>query len=129
MIRRARKEDIPGINHLLAQVLLVHHNGRPDLFKEKGQKYTEEELENLIQKVEDPIFVYEGEKGEILAHCFCQTMEYEDRPSSYPYKTLYIDDLCVDEAFTKSLTLMTISRLEKSIIKTILCICRIWRMK
>ncbi len=25
-------------------------------------------------------------------------MEHEDRPSSYPYKTLYIDDLCVDEA-------------------------------
>ncbi len=44
MIRRARKEDIPGINHLLAQVLLVHYNVRPDLFKEKGQKYTEEEL-------------------------------------------------------------------------------------
>ena len=68
-IRRAEIKDIPGINNLLAQVLLVHHKGRPDLFKEIGQKYTDEELQELIRKTQDPIFVYEdGGNGISCAH-------------------------------------------------------------
>lgn len=97
-IRRAEIRDIPGINKLLTQVLLVHHQGRSDLFKEIGQKYTDEELSELIKKTEDPIFVYENQEGKIIGHCFCQTIDREDRPSTYKYKTLYIDDLCIDES-------------------------------
>lgn len=97
MIRRATGNDIPGIKHLLGQVLLVHHKGRPDLFKEIGQKYLDEELAELIQVDENPIFVYEDEKGGILGHCFCQTIEREEGPNVYACKTLYIDDLCVEE--------------------------------
>lgn len=96
-IRRAETRDIPGINNLLAQVLLIHHNGRSDIFKEKGQKYTESELADLIKKTEDPIFVYEDETGKILGHCFCQTVDHPEGPATYKYKTLYIDDLCIDE--------------------------------
>ena len=33
-IRRAQEKDMKGINDLLYQVLMVHHNGRPDLFKD-----------------------------------------------------------------------------------------------
>lgn len=97
LIRRAEIKDIPGINNLLAQVLLVHHNGRPDLFKEKGAKYTDSELADLIKKTEDPIFVYEDDDGTIIGHCFCQTVVHEERPATYAYKSLYIDDLCIDE--------------------------------
>lgn len=96
LIRRAQISDIPGINHLLAQVLLVHHQGRPDLFKEIGQKYTDQELVDLINKTEDPIFIYE-EEGKVLGHCFCQTIIHEERPATHPYKSLYIDDLCIEE--------------------------------
>ena len=32
-IRRACESDLEGLNRLLCQVLAVHHNGRPDLFK------------------------------------------------------------------------------------------------
>ena len=32
-IRRAEEKDMEGINKLLQQVCLVHHKGRPDLFK------------------------------------------------------------------------------------------------
>lgn len=96
-IRRATPADIPGINALLGQVLLVHHEGRPDIFKEIGQKYTDAELIELINKTVDPIFVCEDEEGRIIGHCFCQTIDRPERPSTYAYKTLYIDDLCVDE--------------------------------
>lgn len=97
MIRRAQVGDILGINNLLGQVLLVHHKGRPDLFKEIGQKYTDEELVALIENIENPIFVYEDETGKILGHCFCQTIDKKEGPSLYACKTLYIDDLCIDE--------------------------------
>lgn len=97
MIRRAKINDIPGISELLSQVLLVHHIGRADIFKEEGQKYTSAELAELISRTEDPIFVFEGEDGKILAHCFCQTIDRPEGSSTYAYKTLYIDDFCVDE--------------------------------
>lgn len=96
IIRRAKSEDISGITRLLEQVLLVHHLGRPDIFKEKGQKYTEEELVEKIADDNNPIFVYE-EDGKILGHCFCQTKEQAESTNTYYYKNLYIDDLCVDE--------------------------------
>ena len=43
-IRFAREEDIPRIDQLLLQVCQVHHQGRPDLFRQGGRKYTDEEL-------------------------------------------------------------------------------------
>ena len=47
MIRRAQKKDIPRMLDLLAEVNLVHHKGRPDIFK-IGQKYSESELLELL---------------------------------------------------------------------------------
>ncbi|MBQ0028767.1 MAG: GNAT family N-acetyltransferase [Lachnospiraceae bacterium] len=96
-IRRAETRDIPGINNLLGQVLLVHHMGRPDIFKEKGQKYTTEELAEIIRDDKNPVWVCVDENNTVLGHCFCQTNKNPERPSSYAYKTLYIDDLCVNE--------------------------------
>lgn len=97
MIRRATEKDIPGIKKLLEQVLYIHHVGRPDIFKEKGQKYTNDKLAELIKVAENPIFVYEDENGDIIGHCFCQTIDRPESPNTYEYKTLYIDDLCIEE--------------------------------
>ena len=41
MIRNAVEKDIPKIEDLLLQVCLVHHEGRPDIFK-VGRKYSED---------------------------------------------------------------------------------------
>lgn len=43
-IRKAEPRDLKAVNRLLRQVLTVHHNGRPDLFKETGKKYTSMEM-------------------------------------------------------------------------------------
>lgn len=88
-IRRAKKEDIPQIEDLLYQVHKVHSDGRPDLFKAGGKKYTTEELERLIINDERPIFVAEDD-GVILGHAFCVFQHHN-------ISTLYIDDLCVSE--------------------------------
>ena len=44
MIRCAQSEDIQSILNLLEQVDMVHHSGRPDLFKGPATKYTKDEL-------------------------------------------------------------------------------------
>ena len=96
-IRRATQKDMPGINKLLNQVLMVHHNGRPDLFKANVKKYTDEELALIIEDDSKPIFVGVDEKEEVLGYAFCMFIQHINNNILTDIKTLYIDDLCVDE--------------------------------
>lgn len=96
-IRRALKEDIDGINKLLIQVLMVHHEGRPDLFKKDVKKYTDEELLAIILDDERPIFVGVDAEGRVLGYAFCVLQSHPHDNILTDIKTLYIDDLCVDE--------------------------------
>ena len=48
LVRHAEIKDIPGILELLVQVDMVHHKGRPDLFKGPATKYNAEELKQII---------------------------------------------------------------------------------
>ena len=96
MIRKANKEDIRGIIALLYQVDAVHHGIRPDLFKSNTPKYNEQELETILNDSSKPIFVYEAE-NRILGHAFCQITEVKDHRLLQDIKTLYIDDICIDE--------------------------------
>ena len=97
MIRRAINEDIPGIMKLLVQVDMVHHNGRPDIFKGPATKYDEEELKEIIKDDTKPVFVYVDDKGNVLGHAFCIFMQIKENKILTDIKTLYIDDICVDE--------------------------------
>ncbi|MBE5878239.1 MAG: GNAT family N-acetyltransferase [Lachnospiraceae bacterium] len=96
-IRRAREQDMDGISDLLCQVLMVHHNGRPDLFKAGCKKYTDEELRALIRDDSKPIFVAVDELGKVAGYAFCIFQQHIDNNILTDIKTLYIDDLCVDE--------------------------------
>ena len=95
-IRLANHTDIPGMIRLLQQVGQVHHDIRPDLFREGAQKYSEEDLAALLQDATRPIFVG-VEDGRMLGYCFCVIEEVKDNPVLRDVKSLYIDDLCVDE--------------------------------
>ena len=97
MIRRAKEQDIPKILDLLRQVCLVHHKGRPDIFN-VGTKYSEEELRSLLKDDSRPILVCTDENDTVTGYCFCIYQRHEDHPVMSDIKTLYIDDLCVDEA-------------------------------
>ena len=96
-IRRAARKDMDGINKLLCQVLMVHHNGRPDLFKAGAKKYTDEELAGIVADDSKPIFVAVDEKEEVLGYAFCVFQQHLNNNILTDIKTLYIDDLCVDE--------------------------------
>ena len=96
MIRRAQAGDLAGIRSLLFQVNQIHADGRPDLFKAGGIKYTDEELLAIFQDDLRPVFVAE-EDGAVLGYAFCILEETRETTSLRPIRTLYLDDLCVDE--------------------------------
>ena len=98
-IRRAIPEDLPGIDKLLSQVNAVHHEGRPDLFN-LGRKYTDSELLDILADDTRPIFVAvdnNGAEGEIMGYAFCVYQQIIGDNIRTDIRTLYIDDLCVDE--------------------------------
>ena len=96
ILRRAETRDIPAIMALLIQVNMVHHNGRPDLFKGPTTKYTEAELAAILADDATPVFVCTDEAGRVLGHGFC-VMQHSGGQLMEEHDTLYIDDICVDE--------------------------------
>lgn len=95
MIRKASNKDIHRIIELLHQVNMVHHVIRPDLFKPHTTKYNEQELEAMFKDNSKPVFVYDD--GGVLGYAFCQLTEVKDHLLLEDNKSLYIDDICVDE--------------------------------
>jgi ribosomal protein S18 acetylase RimI-like enzyme len=97
-VRRAVTKDIPEIARLLYQVNNVHADIRPDLFVHDKRKYTDEEIKAIIKSDETPVFVcYEDVNSEtLLGYCF-SVFEQKHGHSLQPVKTLYLDDICVDE--------------------------------
>ena len=96
-VRMAQEKDIERIHSLLAQVAMVHHKGRPDLFKPGKSKYTDEELKALLKDGSRPILAAVDENDRMLGYAFCIFRQYKDHNIMTDIKTLYIDDLCVDE--------------------------------
>ena len=94
-IRQAVTADIPHIIRLLHQVNMVHHQLRPDLFKPHTTKYSAEQLAAMISMDSQPIFVFDD--GDISGYVFCQIQQVQNDRLLQDRKTLYIDDLCVDE--------------------------------
>ena len=97
IIRRAEENDIKEILRLLSQVLEVHASIRPDLFISGTTKYTDEELKKIIYDDNKPIFVA-VEDDKVLGYVFCEIDDFPKRNAMVAYKSLYIDDLCVDES-------------------------------
>ena len=76
-IRRAAESDMDVINKLLYQVLKVHSDARPDLFKAGTKKYKDDELRAIIADDLRPIFVAEKD-GEVVGYAFCVHQQYID---------------------------------------------------
>ena len=95
-IRFAETRDIPGMIELLKQVGQVHHDIRPDLFRDGAQKYSPADLEALLLDPARPILIADMD-GKVAGYCFCILQVTEGNPVLCDRKVLYIDDLCVDE--------------------------------
>lgn len=96
-IRMAKDGDLEGIKALLLQVLTVHHNGRPDIFKPNSRKYTDSEIIDIIHNEKTPILIAADEEDKVMGYAFCIFQQHINSNIMTDIKTLYIDDLCVDE--------------------------------
>lgn len=97
-IREARPGDIPRLGELLVQVCDVHHRGRPDLFRAGGRKYDDQALETLLDDGSRPILVAVDGEDRVLGYAFCVRQSRRGDGALQDLETLYLDDLCVDEA-------------------------------
>lgn len=95
-IRRATERDINAINELLNQVNLVHHQGRPDIFK-LARKYNDDQLKDIIANDIKPIFVAVDEGGAVVGYAFCMHQQHVGDNILTDIKTLYVDDICVSD--------------------------------
>ena len=93
-IRKARIEDINRIAELLHQVNDVHADGRSDLFIHGKRKYNDNELVDIITN--EKMLIYVAEENDVLGDAFC-IIEEAKGENLHPVKSLFIDDLCVDE--------------------------------
>ena len=96
-VRAANESDIPALMELLVQVNMVHHNGRPDLFKGPATKYSREQLRDLLHREDAPIFVCVGEDGTVKGHAFCILKHFPHDNILTDIYEMYIDDICVRE--------------------------------
>lgn len=96
-IRKAEKKDIPRILALLWQVLQIHAELRPDIFIPGTTKYTPCELAELLEQEDHPIYVAVDEDDLCMGYAFCQLREQPFSTNMVPFKSLFIDDLCVDK--------------------------------
>ncbi len=98
IIRPAVESDIPRLEDLLYQVHGLHAEGRPDIFIPGCKKYTADQLRSILADTQNtPVFAAILD-GELVGYCFC-IRQTQTAASMQKISTLYIDDLCVDEAF------------------------------
>ncbi len=97
-IRLASDKDVDKLQDLLYSVQNLHAQGRPDVFIKGSRKYTDTKVKEIISNANSPVFVGEI-KGEVMAYAFCEISSNTGTDNLINLKTLYIDDLCVDEKF------------------------------
>ena len=95
-IRNAQPKDSEKIINLLQQVLDLHAKIRPDIFIPGTTKYTPEELKGLLNDQEKPIYVAVDDEDRVIGYAFCQIKEQPFSTNMIPFKSMFIDDLCVD---------------------------------
>ena len=100
-IRLAEKKDLPRIMDLLMQVHQVHADKRPDIFVDGITKYSPEEVEKIMSEKNSPVYVAVDEEDNVVGYAFCIIKENEGGISMRDIKTMYLDDLCIDEKFRK----------------------------
>ncbi|MDD4164798.1 MAG: GNAT family N-acetyltransferase [Eubacteriales bacterium] len=101
-VRKALERDIPELISMLMQVAKVHHDARPDIFKTGSKKYDEQELRTLLADELTAIFVAADESDTAVGYIFCMLHEYKNHFLMRDCKTLYIDDLCIDNTVRSS---------------------------
>lgn len=98
IIRKANAKDYKGVERLLVEVNNLHQKLRPDIFVENAVKYDEKQFDEIISNESTPIFVAVDDDGNVLGHVFCEMKDYSKSHIFRDFKSLFIDDLCIEES-------------------------------
>ena len=94
-IRRATENDLPGLDKLLMQVCLVHHKGRPDLFKAGFGSEIRDFAKVIMDGENSDIIV--AERDGIICGMVC--VDYVNKPET-PYSKArnfyHVQEIAVD---------------------------------
>lgn len=96
-IRRATEKDIPRVLELLSQVLEVHATIRPDVFISGTTKYSKEDLSEMFTDDTRPVYVAVDDEDAVTGYAFCELRNPPFTSTMIATKSIFIDDLCVDE--------------------------------
>ena len=102
IIRKAQTKDIKQILEMLSQVLEVHAKIRSDIFISGTTKYSEEDLQKMIEDKNNYIYVAVDENDIAIAYAFCELQIPKFSRTNVKHKYFYIDDFCVDEKHRKN---------------------------
>ena len=100
-IRKAEKKDIPGILNLLVQVDMVHHNGRPDIFKPGFSKELQDHIRTIWNDPRQRIVVDERD-GVLCGFAVLNHITRPENPFMRVRDYLDIDEFCVDKAYRRT---------------------------
>jgi len=98
IIRKANASDYKGVERLLVEVNNLHQKLRPDIFIENAVKYDEKKFDEIISNESTPVFVAVNDEGNVLGHLFCSVRDYVQVNVYKDFKSLFIDDLCIEES-------------------------------
>lgn len=70
MIRRAKEKDLPDIAELLKQILMLHHEVRPDIFHTRGSKFSKEQLKEMLIHNQSLSLFMNQTRVKLLPTCF-----------------------------------------------------------
>ena len=96
-IRKAKEKDIPRLLALLGQVLQIHAEIRPDVLFPAPPNTPSASWQSFLKQEDRPIYVAVNEGDVCMGYAFCQMQEQPFSTNMVPFKSLFIDDLCVDQ--------------------------------
>ena len=100
-IREMETGDYDGVLRMLAEIAALHHRGRPDVFADGGAKYARADLDVLAADPDTHIFVADHADRRCVGYLFCRLQSEAPHPPKKACRSLWIDDLYVDEAFRR----------------------------
>ena len=96
-IRRAARRDVERVLALLSEVLEIHAAIRPDFFVPGTTKYSPEELSAIFADDNTPVYAAVDDADCVIGYAFCTLRDRPAKAYVRPARSMYIDDLCVDE--------------------------------
>lgn len=94
-IRAAVAEDRVRIRPLQEEIAELHHEGRPDLFKNEARYFAEEAFAQRLQDPKYTVLIAETEQGEVVGYAFAWVISNRNHPTYIDFDCFYIDDICV----------------------------------